>query len=91
MALVNFADPKEAENFQNVVFPGPQQFALESLPFRPHAFPRQISERLIRLHGDPRVWWLGQFMRYLLRPQPWLKKAIAENQKKSGFQTPCVG
>ncbi len=33
-------------------------------PYLPLAIPRDLSDRMIRLHGDPQVWWIGQFMKY---------------------------
>lgn len=36
-------------------------------PYLPLAIPRDLSDRIIRLHGDPQVWWIGQFMKYLFK------------------------
>lgn len=41
--------------------------------------------------GNPSVWWISQFVLYLLRPQPELQKQIEEAEKKLGFATPIVG
>ncbi len=35
-----------------------------------------LSERLIRLHGNPFVWFTGQLIKYLLRPQTWLSELM---------------
>lgn len=59
--------------------------------FLPLAIPADISVRLRRVHGDPIVWWVGQFLKYLLRPQDSLKRAINETTAKLGFQKPIVG
>ena len=63
----------------------------DRIPYRALGFPKEIGDRLLRLHGYPAVWWTGQFFLYLMRPQPWLKEAVANAQKESGFQNPCVG
>ncbi|XP_052832335.1 alpha-(1,6)-fucosyltransferase [Octopus bimaculoides] len=59
--------------------------------FIPLAIPEDLAPRLLRLHGDPAVWWIGQFVRYLVRPQPALEKDINDTKKRLGFQNPIVG
>ena len=44
--------------------------------YLPPAIPADLSERIQRLHGDPIVWWIGQFIKYMLRPQSHLKAAL---------------
>lgn len=60
-------------------------------PYLPLAVPEDLAERLVRVHGDPAVWWVSQFVKYLIRPQPWLEKEIEEATKKLGFKHPVVG
>ena len=60
-------------------------------PFLPLAIPRDLSDRMIRLHGDPQVWWIGQFMKFLLRYQPDTQKMLDEAKEKMKFQNPVVG
>nr|CAG4642401.1 EOG090X03KK [Evadne anonyx] len=60
-------------------------------PFLPLAIPRDLSERIIRLHGDPSVWWIGQFMKYLLRYQPETQAMLDEAKETMSFQSPIVG
>lgn len=55
------------------------------------AIPEDIAERLIRLHGNPFVWFTGQLMQYLLRPQAWLKEFLDTKYKSIEFTTPIVG
>jgi glycoprotein 6-alpha-L-fucosyltransferase len=59
--------------------------------YMPMAIPADLSERLIRLHGNPFVWFTGQLMKYLLRPQGWLNEFIDQRYAESKFQTPIVG
>ncbi|ROL43023.1 Alpha-(1,6)-fucosyltransferase [Anabarilius grahami] len=47
-------------------------------PYLPLAIPEDLAPRLQRLHGDPSVWWVSQFVKYLVRPQAWLEKEIQE-------------
>ncbi|ESN89823.1 hypothetical protein HELRODRAFT_194786 [Helobdella robusta] len=53
--------------------------------YLPLSIPTQLSERLKRLHGDPFVWWVGQLMKYLMRPQPTFQMDIDDVAKDLGF------
>ncbi|CAF1199038.1 unnamed protein product [Rotaria sp. Silwood1] len=59
--------------------------------FLPMAIPEDIAKRLIRLHGNPFVWFTGQLLKYFLRPQPWLIEFIEKKSQAIDFQTPIVG
>ncbi|XP_044514001.1 alpha-(1,6)-fucosyltransferase-like [Gracilinanus agilis] len=60
-------------------------------PYLPLAIPEDLADRLMQIHGDPPVWWVSQFVKYLIRPQPWLEKKIEEVTKKLGFKHPVIG
>jgi glycoprotein 6-alpha-L-fucosyltransferase len=60
-------------------------------PFLPLAIPEDLAPRLTRLHGDPIVWWVGQILKYLLRPQPKTASIIQETMTHIGFKRPIVG
>lgn len=60
-------------------------------PFVPLAIPEDLAPRLQRLHGDPPVWWVGQFLKYLLRPQPDTQHFLQDAIEKLGFKRPIVG
>ncbi|XP_044727696.1 alpha-(1,6)-fucosyltransferase [Chrysoperla carnea] len=57
----------------------------------PPAIPEDISARLIRLHGDPIVWWVGQMLKYLLRPQQSLAEKLQQATRNLNFKSPIVG
>lgn len=59
--------------------------------YLPLAIPEDLADRLQRLHGDPAVWWVSQFVKYLIRPQDWLTKEIEETTAKLGFKHPIIG
>ncbi|CAF3305974.1 unnamed protein product [Rotaria socialis] len=59
--------------------------------FMPMSIPADISKRLIRLHGNPFVWFTGQLMKYLLRPQDWLMEFMKKKFEEIKFETPIVG
>lgn len=57
--------------------------------YLPLAIPEDLAPRLQRLHGDPSVWWVSQFVKYLVRPQAWLEKEIdPADHGQAGLQTP---
>ncbi|CAG7819763.1 unnamed protein product [Allacma fusca] len=57
----------------------------------PVSIPADICRRLERVHGEPHIWWVGQFIRYLLRLQPSFQNEIKEYVEKLRFQSPTVG
>uniref|UniRef100_A0A8C4QCX5 Alpha-(1,6)-fucosyltransferase n=1 Tax=Eptatretus burgeri TaxID=7764 RepID=A0A8C4QCX5_EPTBU len=59
--------------------------------YLPLAVPEDLAPRLARLHGAPPVWWVAQFVKFLMRPQPWLEAEIQERSTKLGFDHPIVG
>lgn len=60
-------------------------------PYLPLAIPADLAPRLKKLHGDPIVWWVGQFLKYLLKPQPETHAMLDEGLNKMGFKKPIVG
>lgn len=60
-------------------------------PFLPLTIPEDLAPRLIRLHGDPIVWWVGQILKYLLRPQSATSQLLQEAITNMGFKRPIVG
>ncbi|XP_049841519.1 alpha-(1,6)-fucosyltransferase-like isoform X3 [Schistocerca gregaria] len=60
-------------------------------PYLPLAIPRDLAPRLARLHGDPPVWWVGQFLKFLLRPQEGTARMLHEAADRLSFVKPIVG
>ncbi|KAG4070622.1 hypothetical protein HA402_013542 [Bradysia odoriphaga] len=60
-------------------------------PYLPLAIPEDLAPRLKRLHGDPITWWVGQFLKYLLRLQPETQNMLDTARQKLGFKKPIVG
>lgn len=77
--------------------PGTSKDQIITLPyyrsnsFVPLTVPEDLAPRLDRLHGDPPVWWVGQFIKYLLRPKRTLKKFWKKASKILKFKRPIVG
>ncbi|XP_064599891.1 alpha-(1,6)-fucosyltransferase-like isoform X2 [Liolophura sinensis] len=68
---------------------------LDSLHPRPDhlplAVPKDLADRLTRIHGNPSVWWIGQIIKYLCRPVPKLQLDIEATKADLGFKKPIVG
>ncbi|XP_013793921.1 alpha-(1,6)-fucosyltransferase-like isoform X2 [Limulus polyphemus] len=60
-------------------------------PYLPLVIPQDLSDRLIRIHGNPVVWWIGQFLKYLLRPQEGLAMFLKHAEEKMNLKHPVVG
>lgn len=59
--------------------------------FQPPSVPADIAPRLEKIHGHPLVWWVGQVLKYLMRPQAHVKKSLELAKEKLGFKKPIVG
>ena len=59
--------------------------------FLPPSIPKDLADRIIRLHGDPIVWWISQFLKYMLRPQPHLTEMLKSTEEAQRFAHPIVG
>ncbi|XP_060867931.1 alpha-(1,6)-fucosyltransferase-like [Metopolophium dirhodum] len=60
-------------------------------PYIPIVLPEDLAGRINVLHGDPAVWWIGQFFKYIFRPQPSTTIAFNDFAKRVHFQKPIVG
>ncbi|ROT71727.1 hypothetical protein C7M84_009938 [Penaeus vannamei] len=57
----------------------------------PKSIPKDISERLVRLHGDPFAWWMGQFFKYAMRMNKDFQDYIDNQAREMGYESPIVG
>ncbi|ROT71728.1 hypothetical protein C7M84_009939 [Penaeus vannamei] len=57
----------------------------------PKSIPKDISERLVRLHGDPFAWWMGQFFKYAMRTNKDFQDYIDNQAREMGYESPIVG
>jgi hypothetical protein len=53
--------------------------------------PEGIGKRLIELHQDPKAFWIGQFMDYLMRNNKMIDELVINASKKSGLPEIYVG
>ena len=87
---ISIAAPEAVEDVQVAKFPFAESLAPRP-PYIPLAIPEDIAPRLMRLHGSPIVWWIGQFLKYALKPQAGLAADIQESTQRLGFKSPIVG
>ncbi|XP_022177853.1 alpha-(1,6)-fucosyltransferase-like [Myzus persicae] len=60
-------------------------------PFDPLVLPEDLSRRISVLHGDPAVWWIGQFVNYIIRLQLSTIGKFEEYEEIIEFGLPIVG
>lgn len=60
-------------------------------PYLPRAVPKDLAERISNIHEVPVVWWVGQFVKYLMRLQPSTNNMIIEATRNMKFKHPIVG
>ncbi|XP_060868925.1 alpha-(1,6)-fucosyltransferase-like isoform X2 [Metopolophium dirhodum] len=60
-------------------------------PFDPLVLPEDLSRRIQVLHGDPSVWWIGQFVNYIIRPQLSTIDMFQGYEDSLEFERPTVG
>nr|XP_018669490.1 alpha-(1,6)-fucosyltransferase [Ciona intestinalis] len=80
----------ESANELEVMLP-----AVDQLPkaprFAPLGIPEDLADELDQFHGSPGVWWVGQFIKYIFRPRPWLRKELDGYEVTVDYSTPIVG
>ncbi|XP_069184193.1 alpha-(1,6)-fucosyltransferase-like [Procambarus clarkii] len=59
--------------------------------YMPLAIPSDISERVVRVTADPAAWWVGQFVKYIFKLQPYMQEIVNKTEKDINFQHPIVG
>lgn len=59
--------------------------------YLPLAIPEEIAPQLVKLHGAPIVWFIGQILKFLMKPSPDVEDFIAKHREKFDFKSPIVG
>ena len=54
----------------------------------PQAVPKEFTDKLFAFHGSPFLWFTGQFLSYMMRPNEQLKQYMAEKKKTLNIQKP---
>ena len=58
-------------------------------PYTPIDVPTEILSVLEKLHSSPALWWMGQFLKYMMRPKKSLEEKISNFTAK--IEHPIVG
>ncbi len=53
--------------------------------------PEGIGQRLVQLHSDPKAFWFGQFLHYIMRNNKMIDELIKDASKKIGLPKVYVG
>ena len=85
----------------SVLWPGKKESQVVEIPivdsinprpkYLPPAIPEDLADRLIRLHGNPIVWWVSEFLRYMLRPQSNTAELLKAAENGRDRSVPMVG
>ena len=85
----------------SVLWPGKKESQVVEIPiidsvnprpkYLPPAIPEDLADRLIRLHGNPIVWWVSEFLRYMLRPQEKTAEPLKAAENERDASIPMVG
>ena len=59
--------------------------------YLPQSVPREFADRIFAFHEKPFVWFAGQFLSYLMRPNNEVKEFISNKKKSLGITKPYVG
>ena len=59
--------------------------------FLPLVIPQQISEKIIKLSGEPFIWFIGQLLKYIMRPSDYMNDYIRKFKQQNQFNHPIVG
>ena len=85
----------------SVLWPGKKDSQVVEIPiidsvnprpkYLPPAIPEDLADRLIRIHGNPIVWWVSEFLRYMLRPQSKTEELLKAAENGRDQSVPMVG
>ena len=59
--------------------------------FLPPMVPKDLIDRIMSIHGNPVLWWISQFVRYLWKFQPKIQFQLKESEKDFGSDAITVG
>lgn len=57
----------------------------------PSAIPSDLASSLLKIHGEPGAWWVGQILKYFMNFRREIQNELDEGMKRLNFQRPIVG
>ena len=67
------------------------QYMSPKATYLPKSIPKEFADRVFAFHEKPFVWFAGQFLSYLMRPNEEVMKFISNRKKNLGITKPYVG
>ena len=62
-----------------------------NIPYLPMAVPRDLHNKLKHFHGNHFAWFMGQLLKYFLRPNKDLQSFLDSKMERLRFKKPIVG
>ena len=59
--------------------------------FVPLAVPEELSDQILSFHGDPSVWWIGQILKFIARPNSDALRDLDVYINTTGLSHPYIG
>ncbi|CAG2102887.1 unnamed protein product [Medioppia subpectinata] len=86
----DWGDDKRLHSYQVMYYPIIDY--ITPLPeFLPLVIPQQIADPLIRQSGEPFIWFIGNVLKYMLRPSDQLSQFMDTFKRDNQFSHPIVG
>ena len=67
------------------------EYLISKPEYLPPAIPKDLADRIILIHGDPPVWWISQFIKFIFRPQNTTLQLLQEMKIPNFSDSPIVG
>lgn len=59
--------------------------------FAPFAIPKDLAHQITRYHGDASAWWIGQILRFSIKPMADIEERLKEFIEKRNLSRPFIG
>jgi hypothetical protein len=56
-----------------------------------HVLPKEIGKKLIKLHPDPKAFWFGEFLSFIMRYNKWFEDLMKNATEKLRLPKTYVG
>ena len=84
-------DVSNVQSNETLIVPSLSVRSFPQFPQLPFAVPRDLFDMQKVTHGFPFGWFVGQFFKYAMRPNPRFEQYIQERRREVGIQQPFIG
>jgi hypothetical protein len=56
-----------------------------------HVLPKEMGKKLIQLHPDPKAFWFGEFLSFIMRYNKWFEDLMRNATEKLRLPKTYVG